>query len=233
MGCHVVFFFFLRRQNVIAEVRSCLGFTPLPYGKCPRSSCSAPLWWQGSEACPHWRRLCRCPAPRPRAAQGQGMLIPQHCGGSSDSLEQEERPPGLAASLGDVSGSSQILVSRVNSCLLVLPLPSWDPAIRQWEGAGHPLCWCAQICAWTRMHSKGTLQDCPIRSPAPASLPKSLLSLSRGFAAHSVTLKRGSVLCSLALCYPCAMQGPRSVCLQARRAQCPAYPSPHSWGTRV
>ena len=38
----MLFFLFLRRQNVIAQVSSCLGFTPHLYGKCPRSSL-APL----------------------------------------------------------------------------------------------------------------------------------------------------------------------------------------------
>lgn len=41
---------FLRRQNVIAKVSSCSGFTPDLYGKCPRSSLTLAqdLWFKVS-----------------------------------------------------------------------------------------------------------------------------------------------------------------------------------------
>lgn len=134
------------------------------------------------------------------------MLIPQCCRVApillSRCWNQEKRPPGSAASSGDVSGSSPALVSGVNSRLLYVSLHFWDPVIQQWEGEWSWLGSETPPAGALRPehgHSKGTLQDRPVHSPAPAPLLKSLLSPSRVFAACSVSLKRGSVLCSPAV----------------------------------
>jgi len=213
-----------------------LGFTPHPYGEYPSSPLSPFL--RGSEGL----RLVHAGggsagAPLPGLEQrGPRDAHPRALQGSSDSLEPEpgEAARLLAASSGDVSGSSPVLASGANSCLLLLSLPFWDAAIWQWEEEQHPLCWCAQTRAWAHVCSQGTLLVCLVLSPAPASLPKSLLSPSRGFAAHSVSLKRGLMWCSPALCCPCATQGPRSACpWPGVLCASPQHAQPKFWGTRV
>ena len=87
---------FLRRQNAVARVSSCLGFTPHPYGEYPSSPLSPFL--RGSEGL----RLVHAGggsagAPLPGLEQrGPGMLIPGRCRAAPILWSRsQERLPGF------------------------------------------------------------------------------------------------------------------------------------------
>lgn len=163
---HLVFVFW-RRQNVIAQVSSCWGFTPHPYGKCPRRSLAPVL--RGGKGL----RLVHAGIPGLRAKGCSSCSAVGQLWGSCWS--QEERP---GARLGSQLRGCQWFLHGAGEQSEFLPPVPFAPLLGSSDpmamGRGEelalerdPSCWCTQPFT----HSKGTLCSIPQLQPHSQNHP--------------------------------------------------------------